>query len=341
MDHSPRKSDRRRWVAAAAWLFLLHVAAPVPARACDMCSVYNAADLRDSLTGLRVGVAEQFTEFSNLRRDGDRVDNPNNERLRSSITQFLVSYQPRAEWGVQLSLPVITRDYHRATARGVENGDETGIGDLALSLRYRPFLYQFNGGNIRLALLGGVTVPSGDSDRLGEESPSASQTHGSWAKRKPRHNPAGVESGVHGHDLALGSGSVDGLFGGDVLAVWNKAFCVASIQYRLRNPGAFGYEYADDLGATIAPGYFVLTRGGVSLAVKGHVTAETKGKDRASTGIENDTGFTALYAGPGLELAWRTNLDVEVSADLPAIRNNTGLQIVPEYRLRGALVWHF
>jgi hypothetical protein len=40
-------------------------------------------------------------------------------------------------------------------------------------------------------------------------------------------------------------------------------------------------------------------------------------------------------------LTWHENLSAELAADFPVALNNTALQIVPDYRIRGALSWRF
>jgi len=44
----------------------------------------------------------------------------------------------------------------------------------------------------------------------------------------------GMANAIHGHDLALGSGSWDGIIGGQIYASWRRAFVTAALQYRIR-----------------------------------------------------------------------------------------------------------
>ena len=66
--------------------------------------------------------------------------------------------------------------------------------------------------------------------------------------------PPSVESGVHGHDLALGSGSFDGIVGTGIYTRWTRAFFNASMQYAIRTKGDFDYQYANDLTWFGGPG---------------------------------------------------------------------------------------
>jgi len=60
------------------------------AGACDLCAIYSATEQRESRTGVYAGVAEQFTDYETLQRQGQRVANPAGERLHSFITQVLL-----------------------------------------------------------------------------------------------------------------------------------------------------------------------------------------------------------------------------------------------------------
>lgn len=320
-------------------ILLLAVLVPRRLRACDMCSIYSAVQLRDATSGVAVGVAQQFTHFGTLQLDGDEVPNPGNERMESSISQLVVAYAPIESIGLQANLPVIARHYRRNVNGGSEKGTKSGIGDASFLLRYQPIALVEPERSLYGSLLVGVKVPTGDSDALGDESGTQTATvHGP----RPRHDTGGpLPSGIHGHDLALGSGSLDAFFGADTNFVWQRFFVTASIQYRLRNTGSFDYRYADELDASINPGFFLFAEHGYTLAGLALLETETKGKDQTNGAPENDTALTALYAGPALRFTWYRGLSFDLGGLLPAIRNNSGLQVVPDYRIRAALFWHF
>jgi hypothetical protein len=222
----------------------------------------------------------------------------------------------------------------------------------------------------RLTLFGGLELPSGDSSRLREE---AEEGHGGTADGHhhtadehglaapyenpfvdpkslrffPEHNEtADFESGVHGHDLALGSGSVDGILGFHLFSSWRQIFFAGSLQYLLRSEGDFDYQYANDLLWSGGPGMFVLLghdlwRRDFSLAWQAVLSGETKGKDELDGDDLDDTSITSLYIGPGFTFTWGTSLSADIVADLPVLQNNSSLQIVPDYRLRGGITWRF
>jgi hypothetical protein len=89
---------------------------------------------------------------------------------------------------------------------------------------------------------------------------------------------------VHGHDLTLGSGSVDGIIGAQVFANWGRLFANAFIQYMARNEGAFDYRFANDLLFAAGPGAYLLTGDSLfgepyTLRAQALFSGETKGND--------------------------------------------------------------
>jgi hypothetical protein len=321
----------------------------VPAQACDLCAIYTATEQRESRPGPLVGLAEQYSDYSTLQEGGHEVDNPANERLQSSITQLLLGYRFTPRLAVQMNLPVIVREFRRQEESGIVDGEEDGIGDLSLVGSATVYTHVMENGLVRLVALGGLKLPSGDSSRIKEE---LSETHhdGSGTSRPvARHadhtddEPDGEEvvSGIHGHDLALGSGSVDGIIGAQVFGSWRRAFFSGAIQYLLRTEGDFDYQYANDLMWSGGPGAFVWLRHDYSIGAQAMFTGESKGKDTLSGAEMDDTAITALYVGPALTFTWGTSLGADLSVDLPVIQNNSALQIVPDYRLRGGATWRF
>ncbi len=295
-----------------------------------------------------LGVGEQYSRFATLKDDGEEIENPG-ERLHSSITQLLFGYNVTSRFGVQLNLPIITRDYRRLEDGALTDGDESGVGDLSLLGIARPYSVATENSVFRFSLLGGLKLPSGSPDRLREE---LAEDHG---EEEEHHDEAriaagqeshggeehGEASGVHGHDLALGSGSVDGVIGGQVFASWRQLFFTAGMQYAIRTEGKFDYRYANDLTWNGGPGVFAIATQEYTLALQAVVAGEHKGEDELDGQELDDTAITAVYLGPGITFTWKDALGVDVTADLPILQDNSGVQLVPDFRLRGGMTWHF
>ena len=343
-------------VLAIALLALGLLGRLAPAAACDLCAVYTTSEAREDQTGLRVGLGEQFTYFHTLKNHGETVPNPYGEKIASSITQLMLGYNIWPRFGVQLNVPYIIRDFRRIQASGIDDGTVNGFGDLSLLAIGKPFAWSDIDRIAHVVAFAGVKLPSGDPSFLKEEVPPPpcipypDPTACSQRVRVPPdlygHHSGGPPSGVHGHDLTLGSGSVDGIIGAQVFGFWQRAFVTGFIQYVARNVGAYDYRFANDLMFAVGPGAYLFTGHQLFDApytVRGQVmfSGETKGNDSIEGMPLTDTGLTALYLGPVFAFDWSTQLAVEIGADLPVLQNTTQLQIVPDYRLRGGVTWRF
>lgn len=358
-----QRAEARTRRVITTWLMQLGVLliAARAARACDLCAIYTTTQLRQQEVGPYAAVAEQYTYFATLKNDGQTVPNPAGERLRSSITQLVGGYQLHPRIGLQLNLPIISRTFRRLEADGIKDGDETGFGDMSLIATAQPFTWVDTKRVAHLYLFGGLKFPTGDPSALAEERTEGHAPNDNCARFpipsvctprlripvdvRPHHNPS-VPSGIHGHDLALGSGSVDGVVGAQAFGSWGRAFATASVQYLARTVGAFDYQYANDLMYEGGPGVFLLLGDHLfgepyAFGAQALVSGETKGTDTLDGRPQGDTGLTTLYLGPAFRFTWGTHLAAEIAADLPVLQNTTQLQIVPDYRLQGGISWRF
>ncbi len=315
---------RGRWVAA---LGVVLVACAVPARACDVCAIYVATEPRESESGLSLGVGEQLSRFQTLQDEGHRIPSGGQE-LTSSVTQLALGYDFVPEMGVQLTVPLVVRDFRRPEEGVLRSGSEDGLGDVSLVAMLRPLSHLGDQTTFRLSLLGGVKLPTGSAHRIREELSETDEPAG------------GTPSGVHGHDLALGSGSVDGVVGAALFASWTRLFGAASAQYAIRDQGDFGYQYANELTWSGGPGAYLLLDHAYSLSLQASVTGEHKRNDTLHGVAGDDTAITAVYVGPALAFTWGASLASSVALDLPVVQDNSSIQLVPDFRLRAGLTWH-
>ena len=228
------------------------------------CGVIGRTDRESAwLTDFYGAVSEQFTHFGTLQLDGNEVANPADQYLDSSITQLVGGYSFGRRFALQVNVPLIYRSFSRPEGFTIDRGTVSGLGDVSLSGQY--VLYQTTSGGRRevnfddpksprmiveepdftfsAVVLAGVKFPTGDSSRLKEEFNEV-EVEGA------------PESGIHGHDLTLGSGSYDGLFGGQVTLRYRNFFFDQNIQFTLRGDGLHQYHFANDLLWTGGPGYY-------------------------------------------------------------------------------------
>lgn len=339
-----------RYVAAGTMSCVAVVGGPLRVSACDLCAIYTATQHRESRVGPWLGVAEQFTSYNTLQDNSREVPNPDGQYLNSSITQFFVGYTVLPKLGVQINVPLIFRSFRRPENGHAVDGSENGIGDMVLLGNLELFSTVTESSVIRLVGLAGIKLPTGSPSALKEEL-SAGNSGGGYgtfaALGDPQlhhgggHNPFGTASGVHGHDLALGSGSTDAVLGTQLFASWDRLFVTGAVQYLARTTGSFNYTYANALFWNGGPGVFLLTTHGYTLSLQAVVSGESKGNDSLAGIKLNDTAITTLFLGPAVSFTWGTSLGLELAGDLPVIEHNSSLQIVPDYRIRGGATWRF
>ncbi len=331
------------------------VAVPV-ADACDTCGCFvPTEDARPLFSrGWFAGVGEQFTYFGTDLNNGQSAPNPTGQYLASSITQIIGGYRLTDRFSVQLSLPLIYRQYKRPEGFEIQRGTVAGLGDISVIGNFtlyrtpivpaksskdaksgavaigtgqttddpeQPFFATVN-------LIGGIKLPTGNSSRLAEEF-------------NENEVPGAPPSGVHGHDLALGSGSVDGIAGLAVYARYHSLFFQADTQYAIRSTGSFDYRYANALSYSGGPGFLFLNNGTTRAGLQAVISGEDKGRDHFRGEIEGDTGINIVYAGPRLIFSHRDRVTAELGADLPVYIHNTAFQTVPSYRIRAGFVVRF
>jgi len=330
----------RKLLVAAATLLLARGAA-----ACDICAVYTAMEAKEAKPGLFAGVFEQWSEFGTLQLDGERVDNDSGEDLRSSITQVYVGYQLNRRFGVQLTAPHVDRSFRRVEGDETVRGSESGLGDVVVMGTARLYESLSETTLVTWSAAVGLKLPTGRSERLGEEA-GEDTAHddrvSAAAVALPIPNAGhGAASGIHGHDLALGSGSTDGLVGTSFAWRHQRWFGAGSAQYALRRRGDFEYRYADEVTWEAQAGRFVSLRHQDSLSLALRVSGEKKGEDTAGGERADDTAIDAVYVGPQAAFSRSRSLYAEAAVEWPVRQDNSGLQLVPDLRVRGGLTWRF
>lgn len=296
---------------------VLAAAGAQPVWSCDLCAIYSATAAQGDGKGYYGGVAEQFTEFGTLQLDS-RKEAGHGEYLDSLTSQVFAGYNFNKHFGLQFNLPIIYRAYGSDAMRGSVSGigDASLVGNVVL---YRKGDVDWT---FSWTALGGIKFPTGDSGRL--------------------HTPdSALPAGIGGHDLALGSGSFDGLAGTGFSSRWKRAFLDGQMQYGIRTEGDFQHQYANDWSWSGGPGVYLVLNDNYTVALQAAVSGETKGKDTFAGVPDNDSAETTVYVGPVLSLTWSENLSAHLGADLPVSRENSGEQLMPDYRIHAAVMWKF
>ncbi|PYI88319.1 MAG: hypothetical protein DMF03_11000 [Verrucomicrobia bacterium] len=121
---------------------------------------------------------------------------------------------------------------------------------------------------------------------------------------------------------------------------YKSFFFQADMQFTLRGDGLHQYDFANDLFWSGGPGYYLVRRPNLIVGVQCVVSGEHKDVDRFRGEPAEDTGITSVYVGPRIVGSFN-QFSAEVGADLPISIDNTGLQVVPDYRIRAGVSVHF
>lgn len=295
--------------------------------ACDFC-VCEMPDMGlGNHTGWRVSVSEQFTHFGTLQQDGHAIANPAGESLDSSITQFVIGYDFAHALGVQVNVPLVVRSFQRWHNGVLEKGSESGVGDVSFLAHWAPIHIQRSDFLATARFFAGLSLPSGDSSRVLEEAAESGEEEGEGAT---------VPSGIHGHDLSLGSGGVNGIFGVDARVQWKRLFLTAGIETVVHTKGAHGYTFADEMNFHGGLGAFLVDGENLNIALSAECTGSAKGEDVFQGVRASDTAWTVVYLGPQVSANWAKRYHAEVGVQFPVLRENSGVQIVPDYRVSAA-----
>jgi hypothetical protein len=308
----------------------------------------NVAPTKSWLSRTYFAISEQFTHFGTVQIDGREVPNPTDQYLDSSITQLVAGYEFTPRFALQLNVPLTYRSFQRPEGFRMDRGTESGLGDISLVSKLVLFQYKAGGGRtvnfgddakspprekrepdltISAVAIAGVKFPTGNTRRLREEFNEAEV-------------PGAPESGIHGHDLTLGTGSYDGIFGGQFSLRYKNFFATAEAQFTLRGDGDHQYHFANDLSWSGGPGYYLVRRRDLIVGVQFVCSGEHKNVDRFRGKAAEDTGITSVFVGPRVVASYK-RFSGEVGVELPVSIDNTALQVVPDYRLRAAIAFRF
>ena len=299
------------------------------AHACDSCAIYSATLAQgESTTGWFAGAASQYTHFATTQNDGHEVTNEAHQYLDSSISQALAGYNFTPRISAQVNLPYIYRSFRRPEGFLTDKDTEYGIGDASLTGSFLITRHDTANLTYTWNLLAGIKLPTGNSSRLKEE------FHESEV-------PGAPESGIHGHDLALGSGSWDGIVGTSAYYRYQHVFATASVQYSLRTEGDYNYRYANALAWESGIGIYLLLTDNYTVALELLASGDYKRTDTFQGEAAADTAINAVYLGPKLVGTWKTKLAADLGVEIPVRIQNSAFQTVPNVRVRAGFTWRF
>lgn len=311
-----------------------------PLWACDFCAVYNSVEFTHPTKGsLNVGVVNQFTHYESNIKSEENQQLPG-QYLNSNVTQIFANYSLLETLSVQTNIPYINKRFRRHEGHAIESGSESGLGDMSILLKYDLLRIHKPKSSFVVDFLGGIKLPTGDSDRLRDE--EGDEDHEIEPLNFTRHGQGAEDNSlVGGEDLALGSGSYDWIVGTNIFTQYSSYALLAKLQYSIRRPGDFDFEYGNDLQWEFGPGYFFELEETFSGLFRVKLSGETKSSDRRDGIKVANSSDDRLYLGPEVSLTTNSKWQFVLGIDFAINNESAARGVTPHYRSQAALLYRF
>jgi len=321
------------------------------ARACELCAIYNAGNVAgESEAGFIFTLSEQYVPYRNTMLRGKEVTDPNPSFVDSSVTHLVPGYNFSSRFGINLNIPITYLDFKRSDIRYsttappvfyTEKGTEFGIGDVALIGRATVLQITQMRYGLVVNLLGGVKFPTGESGRIRSEVDQSLIFQSLLLPGTP-HDPLGHSpSSVHEHQLALGSGSYDGVLGLTLNSRFDRWFFNAQFQYYLRTHGESDFKFGDEIIVAGGPGAFLILEKSYTLSLQANATYDSMGRDELLGRPSDRTGSTEWFFGPVVNFSFGNHFTANAGVDFPLYVVNHGYQSLPEYQVHAGITFRF
>jgi hypothetical protein len=329
---------RNSFCKSLALPFVFTAAGQFHAHACDLCAIYGATSDRSQAAGFVFTLAEQYISGHTLQYQSDKIVVDNPEFLDTSITHIIPGYNFNPDFGLNLNIPIIRHDFktYDPLSGNYSKGISQGLGDISLIARWTPYNYQTMSRSFRVNLLAGIKMPTGDTRYVRDDVAQHATLDAIYGTG---HDHA--FNAVHLHELTLGSGSVDAVFGVTANARYKRAFVTTEAQYYFRNEGESGFEFGDTIMISGGPGAYLLLKKQFTLNLQGVLRYENTESSRYSGAPSNQTGMREIYAGPQMTVTAGRHFTAQAGGDIPIDIRNRGFQVVPDYRVHASLAWNF
>ena len=126
---------------------------------------------------------------------------------------------------------------------------------------------------------------------------------------------------------------MSGIFGVDARVQWKRIFLTAGLEATVRTKGAHGYTYSDEIGFHGSLGAVLVDGEDFNLSLAAQCNGGSKGQDVFNGMRATDTSATIVYLGPEVAANWGKRYHAEASVQFPVLRENSGVQSVPDWRV--------
>lgn len=273
---------------------------------------------------------QEFIDANSAYQGESRIGNAAGEYIFTARSSALVGVGVTHEISLFIAPQYIARQYRSLHDGDIESGKVAGFGDMPFGVNYYDCIVHGEKTHLHLGLSAAATAPIGSTEKLREEVDHLSHGHSH-----------GASGAVHGHDLALGTGSWGAVFTGRLVLEHGEWIGEANAHYALRTEGDYGYEYADSLGWGLLGGARVYRGPLGNLSVLATVTGTHAGKDRIDGTVYENTGHDLIYAGPAVRFESVSGATLEARVELPVYARTGDAHLIASWRAQFGVSFGF
>jgi hypothetical protein len=260
--------------------------------------------------GWRLSLSEIYKRNDRLFAGSNTVTDPMDRLLEEHRIVTGIDYGLRHDFTLSALVPTVYREMRIRGAGGSTISRSTGLGDIALLAKYRPFKTDWHRGSFNVAVIGGLELPTGSTSerdngmRLG---PTLQPGSGSW-------DPIVAVATTTGVDF------------------WRFD---TLLLYKANTEGSRDFAHGDFFSAELGAGYrFLHTQypgpaasARVGVQYRHQEADEIDGTRQGSSGLDEITVRGGITVHPAPE--W----DIKLGIDVPVYHDVRGTQLVRDLRL--------
>ncbi len=279
--------------------------------ACDFClAAQGISPLEAGASGLRADF--RYLTLGSMYRGGSRVANSDGEVESHFTQQYTLFFQLDRAWTISGIIPFARRHTEFTAENGtVVNGNQFGLGDLALLVRYKAIMMHGMESTYMLSVNAGVKAPTG------------------------RTNGYDSQGNLLDAHIQLGTGSTDFLVGSSGIAAFDRAALIANVLTSITTQGAHGHRFGNSVNYDLSLRYrlFPDDYEGVQFFGVMGVNGEWRGNEIQDGTPDENSGGNVTYISPGAQVFFTPSFSVEAAFQYPVLHALHGEQLGEDYRI--------
>lgn len=278
---------------------------------CDYClASQGISPLEVGSSGVRADL--RFLSLGTIYQDGKRTENAGRELETHLTQQYSLYFSLSPRFSIGGFVPIAKRHSEELNDAGaVVTGNEFGLADVTVLLRYKALVAHSMETTSILSLAGGVKLPTG------------------------RTNGRDSEGNLLDAHIQLGTGSTDMLLGVSGFMAFDRVALIANVLGAATTRGANGHEFGNILNYDASMRYRIYPSeyDDTQLFATFGVYGELRGEESQDGSHIPSTGGNVVFLSPGLQFFPLPSITIEASYHIPVIHALNGSQLGEDYRI--------